>query len=928
MSTSLESFVNVLRRSGLLEESAITQSVEEIERRSLPKTGESLAEQLTAREAITAWQASKLLQGKHKGFFLGKYKLLRLLGKGGMSSVYLAEHVLMRRRCAIKVLPWKLVKDSSYLQRFHREAQAVASLDHPNIVRAYDIDHETDGSLEIHFLVMEFVEGRNLYDLVQQVGPLSPVLAAEYIRQGALGLEHAHQSGMVHRDVKPGNFIVDQNGTVKLMDLGLARVAAKEDHSLTIAHDERVLGTADYLAPEQAVDSHLVDTRADIYSLGCTFYFLLTGRPPFNEGTLTQRLLAHQTKEPTPPESIRPEIPESLLIILRGMMVKDREQRIQSASDVAALLTNWLETDYEEEPSTQQGQKQAAQKAVTREEGRSGGPPRAGSADVTSVLASGRERPSAEGSLGSFLSSLSDVGGPESTKQPSSLLPVGPPATMKIHNSETEAGDDASQTLHQDHFDFDSDDQQNPFAASGRSGTRSGSRSGTRKSSSQIQQATSRSKIQKKFAIPPLKTLLPAPVIEQLKRNRIPIAAGGGLLLLLLVTGTFFLSRKSSSSPTATTIPAASSEPRGAAPVPEPAAAFQRPAVDGPIIEVGPKGHYGTLREAIEFVKISSLSSLSTGVNEIRIASNQTLKEVLSIDNSGLGGFPQGIKIIGQSTDAIPKLQPDGNGPCIQLNSVEGLTIENLIIDCQGRTTAIALEGTLTGTHLTGLTFENLQKTGITAMGASGVIDRPMVIEKCRFRSSSSATQGIVLKSDERSDIRDLTIRQCQFLGPMDSAITVNGSTATLDIRENILTESRSGIVFSGSGPVFKKIRVVNNTFLECGSGIQFETTPGNGSSGFVIENNLFAKQSGAAASASDSSLKLEPLLQGGAARFNWTDGPNEGLTLFEKNGVTGKTVDFKSVDPAAADFLKPTTAEIHSPGAPGSLKYFGAVAP
>jgi len=214
----------------------------------------------------------------------------------------------MRRRCAIKVLPWKLVKDSSYLQRFHREAQAVAALDHPNIVRAYDIDHEKDGNLEIHFLVMEYVEGRNLFDMVQSVGPLPAAIVAEYIRQGAQGLAHAHKAGMVHRDVKPGNFIVDQNGTVKLMDLGLARLAANEsDHSLTIAHDERVLGTADYLAPEQAVDSHLVDTRADLYSLGCTMYFLLTGRPPFNEGTLTQRLLAHQTKEPTPIEQLRPD---------------------------------------------------------------------------------------------------------------------------------------------------------------------------------------------------------------------------------------------------------------------------------------------------------------------------------------------------------------------------------------------------------------------------------------------------------------------------------------------------------------------------------------------------------------------------------------------------------------------------------------------
>ncbi|MCA9071525.1 MAG: protein kinase, partial [Planctomycetaceae bacterium] len=265
------------------------------------------------------------------------------LGKGGMSSVYLAEHVLMRRQCAIKVLPTKRVNDTSYLGRFHREAQAVASLDHPNIIKAYDVDKEMEKDTEIHFLVMEFVDGRSLQEMVQQDGPLDFQSAAEFIRQSAAGLAHAHHAGMVHRDIKPGNLLIDRNGVVKLLDMGLARFFNDSDEeSLTVAHDEKVLGTADYLAPEQALDSHSVDARADIYSLGCTLYFLLTGHPPFTEGTLAQRLMSHQTKQPPPVTDDRPDVPRDLLAILDKMMAKKRDERYQTADEVSDDLADWL----------------------------------------------------------------------------------------------------------------------------------------------------------------------------------------------------------------------------------------------------------------------------------------------------------------------------------------------------------------------------------------------------------------------------------------------------------------------------------------------------------------------------------------------------------------------------------------------------------
>ncbi len=235
---SAESFLSLIQQSGLVEEDRLQREVDNLEAQGYNVAEASaLADSLVERDLLTEWQAEKLLRGKHKGFTLGKYRLRRLLGKGGMSSVYLAEHVLMRRQCAIKVLPIKRVEDTSYLARFHREARAVASLDHPNIVRAYDIDHETEGDKDIHFLVMEYVDGESLHDCVKDKGPLSLDDTAEFFRQAALGLENAHKNGLIHRDVKPGNLLIDRSEVVKVLDLGLARFSeVTDDNPLTLAH--------------------------------------------------------------------------------------------------------------------------------------------------------------------------------------------------------------------------------------------------------------------------------------------------------------------------------------------------------------------------------------------------------------------------------------------------------------------------------------------------------------------------------------------------------------------------------------------------------------------------------------------------------------------------------------------------------------------
>lgn len=332
---SSDKLIELVKRSAVVPEKKLDKFLSGLP--SVPEEQEKLSSLLVEDGLLTQWQADKLLAGKHRGFLLGKYKLLGQIGKGGMSHVYLAEHVLMQRRVAIKVLPRQRVKDKSYLARFELEARAAARLDDPNIVRVYDIDNEGD----THYIVMEYVNGRDLHQTVSQDGPLPYNTAANYIAQVAVGLQHAHEMGLVHRDIKPANCLVDPNKTVKLLDMGLAKLTDDET-SLTLANDENVLGTADYLAPEQALNSHSADARADIYSLGCTLYFLLAGKPPFPEGTISERLLKHQVEEPTSLLQARPDCPLALVTLCQRMMSKKPEDRPQTAGEVAVLLNEWL----------------------------------------------------------------------------------------------------------------------------------------------------------------------------------------------------------------------------------------------------------------------------------------------------------------------------------------------------------------------------------------------------------------------------------------------------------------------------------------------------------------------------------------------------------------------------------------------------------
>ena len=279
-----------------------------------------------------------------------RYRIVELLGRGGMGNVYKAEHRVMNRLVALKAINRQLVKHPTAVERFRREAQAAGQLDHPNIVRAYDAEQAGD----LHLLAMEFVEGTNLAEQVAQNGPLPVETACDYVAQAAAGLQHAYKAGMIHRDIKPQNLMLATDGKIKILDFGLASLivdavlvdeAPAEDElqddsggeSLTVLGS--MMGTPDYIAPEQSRDARSADIRADIYGLGGTLYFLLTGQPPFPGGTALEKIRRHQSEQPVPVDKFRDDMPRELQSVLDKMLAKDPAQRYQSPADVAEALS-------------------------------------------------------------------------------------------------------------------------------------------------------------------------------------------------------------------------------------------------------------------------------------------------------------------------------------------------------------------------------------------------------------------------------------------------------------------------------------------------------------------------------------------------------------------------------------------------------------
>jgi WD40 repeat protein/serine/threonine protein kinase len=320
-----------------------------------PSDPNALARELVRREFLTVWQVNQIIKGRARDLLLGSYVLLEKLGEGGMGAVFKARNWKLGHIVALKVIRKERLDNEAMIRRFRREIQAAGQLWHPNIVRAFDAD-EVNGT---HFFVMEYVEGRDLARVVKERGPLPVTEACEYIRQAALGLQHAFERGLVHRDIKPSNLLLTRQsrdregavsaplpvgrgsdaGVVKLLDMGLARFERGDvEPSTALTQVGTIMGTPDYIAPEQARDSHTADIRADLYSLGCTLYFLLTGRVPFPRGNVTEKLLKHQMDTPTPVRQLRPDAPPHVEALIEKLMAKRPEERYQTPAELAAAL--------------------------------------------------------------------------------------------------------------------------------------------------------------------------------------------------------------------------------------------------------------------------------------------------------------------------------------------------------------------------------------------------------------------------------------------------------------------------------------------------------------------------------------------------------------------------------------------------------------
>jgi serine/threonine protein kinase len=332
---STASLVDALRQYRLLEVAQLEEAMSLQARFPEPK---ALARELIQRGWLTPYQANQVLQGKGQELELGSYVLLERLGEGGMGQVFKAKNWKLGRVVALKLVRKDRLNKPDAIRRFEREVRSAAALVHPNIVLAHDADL-IGGT---HLLVMEYVEGTDLAKLVKMNGPLPVPQACEFIRQAALGLQHAHERGMVHRDVKPANLLLTADGrTIKVLDMGLARLdqpAGDDDKSSTMTQEGMVVGTPDYIAPEQALESHTVDIRGDLYSLGCTFYYLLTGKVPFPGGTLLQKLNKHQNQEAPAVQSMRPDVPPGVAAIVRKLMAKKPEDRYQTPAELATAL--------------------------------------------------------------------------------------------------------------------------------------------------------------------------------------------------------------------------------------------------------------------------------------------------------------------------------------------------------------------------------------------------------------------------------------------------------------------------------------------------------------------------------------------------------------------------------------------------------------
>ena len=362
--THRDQFLTLLAKSNLLSAPALRSAVEEYKLTAIENPTE-IARCLIKQGLLTRYQAEQLLGGRARGLLIDHYRVLELLGFGGMGRLYLAEEIESQKLVALKVLNEKYRHETGILLRLKLEADAGRQLQHPHIVRTIEF-HDTGA---ICYLAMEFISGINLLELLALKGPLPWPQVCDYMRQAAIALQHAHDLGIIHRDVKAENLLVTKQGDVKLLDFGLALLPdqADSEFSLSMIFGHDCIGTPDYIPPEQSVDAQTVTPLADQYSLGCTMFYLLAGRLPFVKPTGVEKIRAHRQEKAPSVKSVVPDIPDRIAAIVEKLLMKNPDNRFQSMNELVRVLTPLSESqplDFSVNGTIRRRVKQAHEKSL------------------------------------------------------------------------------------------------------------------------------------------------------------------------------------------------------------------------------------------------------------------------------------------------------------------------------------------------------------------------------------------------------------------------------------------------------------------------------------------------------------------------------------------------------------------------------------
>jgi serine/threonine protein kinase len=705
-----------------------------------------------------------------------------------MGSVYLCEHLFMRRRVAVKVLPTAKAEDPSALERFYREARAVAALDHPNIVRAYDIDQDD----KLHFLVMEYIDGSSLQEIVKRHGPMEVRRVANYIRQAAAGLNHAHlAAGLIHRDIKPGNILLDRRGTIKVLDMGLARFFNDDDQPITQKFDENVLGTADYLAPEQALDSHNVDIRADIYSLGATFYFCLTGNTPF-EGTVAQKLIWHQTRPPRPVRSVRPDVPEDIAAIVEKMMSKDPKDRYATPLEIEDALASWTVDPIPVPPEHEMPRLSPA--AMGGAGSSDGGPSSQSLPPPSSTIGPPSSRRFDSRPPFPAPRPLSGVGG-----KPSSMGPRLAPSSATLRAARAENMPRESNSL-----SFENETQ-----------------------APETVDAHGHADTAPQPIIKPVTSPMAARTADAVAfvKRQPPWVLGlaGGILVALFTFGVWRVSR---------------SEPNAPAVVPGTAATIKKRGPTTFIVKRrGGPGTKDNIRAALYDAHPGDCIAVQD--DEIEEDLGSTLE---------LGRFGDGVIVEAQNdSHSVHWLCPaDATAKFLVFRKVKNFQLKGFVIDARGQVPdAVSITGSCPGLLFEDVTFKRFTNSGVACWGADGEADNHQITFKnCRFLTEKPVKSALRFEGSGSEAVnKGIGLLDSRLEGPFEAAVRFQAPAIDIDLSRNRFFGCGVGILYEQSNPRHQaQWEIKNNCFAEIRkSALVFQAAPLAGENSHIsITNNLF----------------------------------------------------------------------------------------